>query len=246
MALNKNVIVISHLSNEEETYKNVIKRFKDYATKCKADFVQLQDKEDKSDAHFKTSELNSLSKKYQRILYFDSGVLVRKDSPNIFELVPQDQFAAYNEVGMHQLQDHFISQPLTERYARIQNLYTTCKLEPVELPTVFSFKNGFSYFNTGVALYNKKNIAAYQEITEEQWKAIDESDFSDEQTLTNYFIIKKNFKMFYLPVAFNQMPHNLYTDYLKTSYFIHYASLDSKTRIEKTLVDHAEWAKNKL
>ena len=72
---------------------------KSYAQKCNADFKVLSHKADiQTDSKvddwitvFRTMEIYNLFDQYDRILHLDSDVLIHPKSPNIFDVVPEDQ-----------------------------------------------------------------------------------------------------------------------------------------------------------
>ncbi len=71
-----------------------------YSAKCEADFVLLGRREYEH-VHYEKFQLYRVFGTYDRVLWIDPDVLVRRDSPNLFELVPAGCFAAYDESANH-------------------------------------------------------------------------------------------------------------------------------------------------
>jgi alpha-N-acetylglucosamine transferase len=40
---------------------------------------------------------------YERVIWIDSDVLVRPDSPNLLDLVPENRFGAFDEISRYRL-----------------------------------------------------------------------------------------------------------------------------------------------
>ena len=70
---------------------------KKYAEKIGADF-QCITESDCSTPHWAKFEIYNLLNKYERILYIDTDILVREDTPNLFEIVPQNELGMFNEI----------------------------------------------------------------------------------------------------------------------------------------------------
>lgn len=247
--MNKNAIV-TYIQDQDKEYSVIIsKRMKAYASKCKADILEFSLPEDSYNLSVSKIEhlAHEIPKKYQRFLILNSTVMIRKDSPSLFDMVPNDQIALYNEVGVYQGEDYVVSEPLDFRWSSIKELITQCKLSAVEMPEVFVFKNGMNYYNSGVMLHNKKSMSYYQDFKDEQLELMREKfPVCAEQIATNYLIKKFQPKVYHLPVTFNQMPYNRHTDYLKTSFFVHYSIDDKQKRMSEIVADHEFWAASKL
>jgi hypothetical protein len=248
--MNKKNALVTYYQDKHKGFIDIaLKRFKNYAQKCDADLLEFKLPEESENPFIdKFIHMGSkIPKKYQKTLVLDVDILIRKDSPNLFELVPSDSVGMYNEIAMFQCEDSFMSEPLTDRMQIIRILEETCKLEPVEISEVYAFRNGFHYYNSGVILHNKKSLAYHQQFTEEQYQLMKENaKRCGEQVAINYLIRKNQQKIYHLPVAFNQMPYNRYTDYLNTSYFSHYANMSNELRAEQMQKDHETWLSWKL
>ena len=67
-----------------------------YSDKIGADFIVI-DKDDPNLPHWNKFELFNLLKTYQRIIYFDTDIIVREDCPNFFDIVPEKKLGLFNE-----------------------------------------------------------------------------------------------------------------------------------------------------
>ena len=70
---------------------------KAYADRLGADFIVWDDFDGHVMPHYKKLELGKLLRQYQRVLYIDTDILVRPDSPDIFAIVPDDSLGALEE-----------------------------------------------------------------------------------------------------------------------------------------------------
>lgn len=223
----------------------VLKRHNQYAKKCKADFVEViippTSTDPQMDKFFHISEKLDGYKKY---LIIDVDILIRKDSPDIFSMVPNDHVAIYNEGATFLTTKNHEPDEIAIRWYTVNKLMEVCNLEKCEYSKIYAIGIPFVYYNSGVVLLSDENKKLYQGFTSQQ-KIELYSCFKDvqcsEQALVNYCLISKKSKVYSLPVCFNQMSYNRCSDYLETCYFSHYAgmSLEDKTfQIEK---DHAIW-----
>lgn len=75
-----------------------------YAEKCDADFIILTSGEpfltDDKKPHYRLLKTWDLFESYERILLIDADILIRKDTPNIFDIIDSNDIAAiYEDVG---------------------------------------------------------------------------------------------------------------------------------------------------
>ena len=104
---------------------------KEYAQKIGADFLCIK-KNNSSSPHWEKFQIYDLLKKYNRIFYVNTDILIREDTPNIFNIVPGDELGIFNEM------------PFTPE-DRKMSLVEACKDYSIKLKNW----NG-KYFNTGV------------------------------------------------------------------------------------------------
>jgi len=69
-------------------------RIKAYSEKIDCDYISIEAKEESLHIFF---EFETLLQNYDRILFLSPYILVREDTPNLFELVPYEELGAFNE-----------------------------------------------------------------------------------------------------------------------------------------------------
>lgn len=145
--------------------------------------------------------LVELLKYYKRVLYIDTDIIIRNDSPNIFKIVPEDRVGMVNE-------SNFILQDREENMRHWAELFN---LEYV--------KWNKKYYNCGLFL-----ISRGQEGLLSPPEKLYDDDFY-EQTLINWNIVSKKIKMYDLSYKFNRVFYmdDCISESKYNSYFIHYA-----------------------
>jgi hypothetical protein len=111
---------------------------KAYANKLGVDFVLVDTEPSPSiSPHWAKFKLYDLLNKYDRIIYFDTDLVVRDDCPNLFEIVPYNQIGAFNEAKFMPREYSLIE---TARFYNVdwENLHWNGK-----------------YYNTGVLVFSK-------------------------------------------------------------------------------------------
>src|SRR5271157_4431668 len=69
-----------------------------YAEKIGADFIVIDKTEiSKTTPHWEKFRILDLLNIYDRILYLDSDILIRKNCPDLFGIVPETSLGAFNE-----------------------------------------------------------------------------------------------------------------------------------------------------
>lgn len=138
------VIVIYKTDWEKEILEYSRPFIQKYAEKCDADYIETYS------THGKLELYNTL-KDYMRVISFNSYCLIREDTPNLFNIVPDNQIGLFNE-------GQYIN--------RVSNIATASEL--YKLPQT-NFKG--EYFNTGVIVASRihrfifKNPHFYEEET---------------------------------------------------------------------------------
>lgn len=204
----------------EITHPNI----KSYADKIGADFITLTDIGSHSLPHYRKLDIAALLDKYDRILYIDTDILVRDDTPNLFDIVPNDSLGIFEEGKYHK-----------DRIAQFKNF---C----LETGYDFSRWKG-KYYNTGVMLLSKqhKNILDAPE---------NEVEHFFEQSYLNAMIDYRDVKVFELDYKFNRMPwfDQIIPDERYDSYFIHYAGMSlhmpEQELLELIAKDKKDWQEN--
>ena len=195
-----------------EKYKEIWKRsepyFVVYAEKCDAELIVFQGVDG---AHYpsphwiKFGIYDLLKKEFDRIAFIDADILIRPDTPSLFDIVPENQFGIFNE-GIYS--------------PRAMCIHEVKKVFNVELPKW----NGKDYYNTGVMVMSRQHRHIFK-ITEEI-KPLRNS--FGEQTYLNMKIMSNDVKIFSLPHRFNRMSllDRIMGVSRLDSYIVHYAGFD--------------------
>jgi|7_EtaG_2_1085326.scaffolds.fasta_scaffold16095_2 lipopolysaccharide biosynthesis glycosyltransferase len=85
--------------------------FKKYAKKCGADFINISQpapfKTDDGNDHYRALYFIQLLEKYDRILQLDTDMILNKNIPNLFEIVPEDKIGIiYEDKGQRKIARH--------------------------------------------------------------------------------------------------------------------------------------------
>lgn len=198
---------------------------KAYADRIGAEFIY--DRQDKAPKRplFGKYKVYDLLADFDRVLFLDVDLLVRPDSPNIFDIVPEDRFAAFNEGSW--------CYELNELKCRASFLYQVgeaMKLDPTSVDL------SSSYVNAGVFVANKshRDLFAMPEDGEHL------SLLLAEQSVLNLRLHHAGIKPYFLPVCFNAMPWRWPTMRLDDNYFVHYAGMRYDERYTAMMKDVAE------
>ncbi len=194
-----------------EKYSQIWKRsepfFNAYAEKCNADLLVLKEMpRDLPSPHWaKFSIYELLKKQYDRIAFIDADIIIRPDTPSLFDIVPEDQFGIFNE-GLYA--------------PRAMCIHEVRKVYNVALPKW----NGKDYYNTGVMVISRQHRYLFK-ITEEIKQL--RNSFG-EQTYLNMKIMANDVKVFPLDYKFNRMSilDRVIGISRLDSYLIHYAGFD--------------------
>ena len=85
------------------TRKNIIR----YAKKCGADYIELSGDQCPEYPMYNKYRLHQVTSVYEKTLYLDCDVIVKEDSPNIFQLTRNDRLYAYNQQKIIEENDVF-------------------------------------------------------------------------------------------------------------------------------------------
>lgn len=88
----KRLVVTFKLDNP--IFNLIVPRIEKYAIKIKSDFLQIETEDILSHTFFK---FEKYLQKYDRILFISPFVLIRPDTPDLFEEVPLDKIGVFNE-----------------------------------------------------------------------------------------------------------------------------------------------------
>ena len=200
---------------------------KAYADKIDADFMVISERKiSKTTAHWEKFQIFDLLNDYERILYIDTDIIVRDDTPNMFDMVPNNQLGMFNEGKF------------TDRSKEL--MIDICKQYGVTLP-------GWDgeYFNTGVIVISRCHKALFKKPEKEVFSFY-------EQSYLNMRIAEdknlKELKMFGLSHHFNRMTcMDRFTGEDRfNSYLIHYAGYPNIAHaINLVPLDIARWEEDK-
>src|SRR6266446_5134916 len=120
-----------------------------YAERIGADFHCIEKQEiSQTTVHWEKFQIYDLLENYDRILYMDTDVIVRDDTPDLFEVVPE------KELGM------FMEAPFVERSKEL--MIDICRAYGVTLP----FWNG-KYYNSGIMVVSQAHRALFKKPEQE-------------------------------------------------------------------------------
>ena len=173
---------------------------KRYAASVGAEFVSIENAHAVLTPHFQKLLIPEFLKTFDRILFFDTDILVRQDTPDLFQLVPREQIGLLDQVS------HY-PKAFANYLAWLSGL--NLNLTPSR------------YFNTGVMVLAREHSALFEaplEVLPDQIPP----DF--EQAVINLRLHQLSTPVYELPLTFN----HLVTTECETpnpleSYVTHYA-----------------------
>ena len=247
--MKKNFIVTYYDDSFSEIRDIVLDRFQAYAHKCKADLLVIENWNEDKTKHFLLNRLMSMNNiaKNGRYLFIDMDTLVRKDTPDLFKLVPKNHLGMLNEGGnwfrsnMTSINDYQVKdEVLFNNCAKIAlNEYISCNVQlnldaPISYEIQVGFNLPFNHYNMGVMLCDDKLMKTLnldsilidknQEVLKKFW-VID-------QLLVNLLIRKLKIPVYELPCCFNCFFGYRTSDYLKRNFINHYCGLENNLRFD--------------
>lgn len=230
----------------QKKYKGIldvaIPRLKNYASKCNAKLIEIQ---------FEDTQLNPQMEKffhignslegYDRFLIIDIDILIRNDAPNIFDIVPDDKFAAYNEGASFHNSYGTKHDEIQVRFQNIWEITNDCKLPKINLHYEFTSEKPFIYMNSGVVVLSRQHLFMYSKYKNYKKPLFESKVVCSEQALVNHAIYWQKPSLYHLPQCFNQMGYNRMSDYLWASYFSHYAGVSLEQKIKEMVADDKKW-----
>jgi hypothetical protein len=169
-----------------------------------------------------------LRKKYERVAFIDADIIIREDSPNIFDVVPADELGIFNEGEVIPQRNICIREVMNVYSQEIMQTYGVKKLT----------YDGRSYYNTGVMVCSRGHRSIFN-VTEE----IKPLRYHfGEQTFLNFKIMMSKFQVFPLSYKFNRMScmDSILGVSRLDSYFVHYAG-DGEHLFPKLERDIKQW-----
>lgn len=229
-------LVLTMAAGRYQEIKDIIyPLFEHYAAKCGADFASIEDIKHSECPVLDKLRLTDYFSDYDRLLFLDADILVRKDTPNLFDLVPVGKMACYDEGSTL-----MYPPDLQLRMHHVNLLVEQWGLAPVQWPTTIHPGEVLPYYNSGVILLDAEHEYLFQKppvdpITKPKIPC-------GEQVWMNWGIRTYRPKMHHLPLCFNQMPYNRCRDYLRTCYMCHYAGYEFfDDRARDMRKEHAIW-----
>lgn len=199
-----NRLIATRADGEVEAYtRYTFPYIKKYAEKCDAEFMVIRDNEGLH-KHYRILQFYKLFDYYDRIMSIDSDMIIMKNAPNIFDVVPEDSIGTvFEDKGTRQ----------KDRRKRIKSIQK--KFGDI------GWKTG--YINTGVAVFSKCHKDIFEPKSEEELYM----DLGYDDVYLGYMIRKFGFKIFEMSYTMNHM--SLFSEPWNKSpsrfdsYFIHYA-----------------------
>lgn len=187
-----------------------------YAHRVGADFIVWDDDRGHSTPHYRKLDIYSLLDEYDRVLYVDTDILIREDAPDLFKIVPENSFAAFDEGRFD------------ERAINMQEYLGKRGVSP-------SAWNG-KYYNTGVLLASKCHKPVF-------FPPIVESQNYYEQTHLNFMLHVTKTKIYELNYKFNRLSilDKFTGEERHDSYFLHYAGAPREMVLDLMQKDLKVW-----
>lgn len=149
-----------------------------YADKIGADFIVLDDPKGLH-PHYRILQFYELFDKYDRIISFDSDIVIAPDCPNLFDIVPYEKIGTiFEDAGSRQQDRRERIRKANEKFGDI------------------GWKTG--YINTGVAVFSKCHKELFKQ--RELWMELGFDDI-----YLGYWLRKLGFEIYELPPKFNFM-----------------------------------------
>jgi lipopolysaccharide biosynthesis glycosyltransferase len=226
--MQKNAIVTVTIGSKYKFLSRITHpSIKSYAKRINADFVCIDGYMESTppwqeSPSWQKMQIYDLLDKYGRIIYIDTDMIVRKDCPNLFEVVPESKLGMFNEGDI------------------IPNRLQT--LADASLKTGIGVDKPGRYYNAGLIVVSSKHKEIFSQPE-------DEINSFYEQTYLNLMIqlLLKEDEIFDLDYRFNRMTcmdERVGISRLD-SYIIHYAGCPSQNLMLNTVRDDLEqWGKD--
>lgn len=170
-----------------------------YAERIGADFLKITETSCSTPHWEKFIAIHALLNKYKRILYLDTDLIIRKDCPNLFDLVPEHKLGAFNEAPFTDGRAYALTKASEDYKVRLKNW------------------NG-KYYNTGVLVVSRSHKYLFV-------KPEKEISCFYEQSYLNLIFANENVSMYDLPYTLNRMTcmDKFTGEDRHASHIIHYA-----------------------
>jgi hypothetical protein len=197
---------------------------KNYADKINADFIVINKKVlSKKFIHYEKMQISNLLTQYDRILYFDTDIIIRSDCPNLFDIIPQTKLGLMNEGRFYGAQNVM---PIMQE---------ACKKFSTSIP-----KWEGQYYNTGVMVISKihRDIFVEPDVEHDTYSGF----FHYEQPYLNLKILSENIKVEELSYKYNRMSlmNALTGENMLSSYVVHYAGQRDFKQLKIDITNHLQ------
>ncbi len=212
------IVTIVSGRDYEELSKLTHSSINAYAEKIGAEFIVIR--EESLTPHWLKFRLFDLLNKYDRIIYLDSDLIVRDDTPNLFDVVPEDSFGAFDE-ALYADREHSILKAQQDYKEKVNW--------------------NKQYFNSGVLVMSKRHKYVWVEPENKEF------NFGEQGYLNlklQLLLSRKEIKVHSLDYRFNRM--TCMEQYLgeerHVAYIIHYAGCpDHAQRMSAIKRDLETW-----
>ncbi|MBU3621118.1 glycosyltransferase [Polynucleobacter sp. CS-Odin-A6] len=197
----KKLAIVTRASGIDDICKISHPLLREYAKKCKAEFIVISERKVNIGLfHNEIFQLYDLLKEYNRICLIDSDVIIKPDTPNIFEVVPNSKIASvFEDYGSRKKSRQKLINSIQNKYGDI------------------NWKSG--YINTGFFVCSDLHRDIFKVDNKNLW-----SDIGHDDVQIGYNINKLGYKIHELEHSYNHM--SLFSEQGKSwldSYVIHYA-----------------------
>jgi lipopolysaccharide biosynthesis glycosyltransferase len=158
---------------------------KEYAKRIDADFIVLDHKPqlltDDNKTHYRILKVREILEEYDRVLLLDADMIVNKDIPNIFDIVPEDKIGSiYEDKGSRK----------PDRINKIKNIQS--------IWGDVNWKEG--YTNAGTFVMSKQHRDIFLPHNNQYWVGWGSADLH-----MSYMAHKLGFNIHELPFTWNHM-----------------------------------------
>jgi lipopolysaccharide biosynthesis glycosyltransferase len=202
---------------------------KSYAGKMHADFLVADSISVFSLPHYEKLKIHDYLDRYDRIIYLDADVLVRKDCPNLFDVVPENRLGMCNESG----NNAWHPDTADFRNHMEKRMRNAADFYGVDYHGLHYNKT--CYWNTGVMVVSKGHKDIFIKPAREYALLCKDQDY------LNLRILQTGIKMHDIGIRFNRMSFKTYPQDRTGSFIIHYASGENEKSIDIIKSDLQAW-----
>ena len=220
---NKRVVATLALGSEMESLAAVtLPGIEAYADSINTDLCVVTQRTVQGPTPFyEVFQMERLFEYYDRLLYIDLDVIVRDDTPDLFELVSEEDLGAFLE-------------------SRYQSKATVDFFQGLRMPETSHDGKPPDHFNNGIMVLSVKHKALFRPPVD-----IPESAEGNDQAIMNIRAAQEGFRLFDIGQFFNYMVSMLdssTTGNCHDAWMIHYGSLPLAVKIEQARQDLTFWS----